>query len=143
MAQQVSLTADNTIELLMEDPLPALPQGGYYVVEVTGGFVNNSISLIIRSTLPASPRSGSCLNGADYGSRITGNDFVGGSSASPYLHAGPPSRSRRRSARRLRGTGAFPLPAGLDGPAEPGDGRRGQHHSGFSGWDRGRGAALS
>ena len=27
----------------MEDPLPPMPQGGYYVVEVTGGFVNNSI----------------------------------------------------------------------------------------------------
>ena len=42
VAQQVSLTGDNTIELLMEDPLPAMPPGGYYVVEVTGGFVNNA-----------------------------------------------------------------------------------------------------
>ena len=58
VAQQVSLSSDNTIELLMEDPLPALPPGGYYVVEVTGGFVNNSL-MIIRSTLPASRRPGS------------------------------------------------------------------------------------
>ena len=41
VAQQVSLSADNTIELLMENPLPAMPAGGYYIVEVTGGFVNN------------------------------------------------------------------------------------------------------
>ncbi len=39
VAQQVSLSSANTIELLMEDPLPALPAQGYYVVEVTGGFV--------------------------------------------------------------------------------------------------------
>ena len=44
VAQQVSLSSNNTIELLMEDPLPALPAGGYYVVEVTGGFVNNTFN---------------------------------------------------------------------------------------------------
>ena len=35
VAQQVSLDANNTIELLMQDPLPPMPAGGYYVVEVT------------------------------------------------------------------------------------------------------------
>ena len=34
VAQQVSL-AGKTIELLMQDPLPPMPPGGYYVVEVT------------------------------------------------------------------------------------------------------------
>ena len=52
--QQVSLGPDNTIELFMQDPLPAFPQGGYYVIEVTGGFVDNSFLKTIRSTWPAS-----------------------------------------------------------------------------------------
>ena len=80
VAQQESLTGNNTIELLMEDPLPALPPGGYYVVEVTGGFVNNSfvdnqIDLAGKSSI------GIELGGADYGSRLLGNDFIGGSSS--------------------------------------------------------------
>ena len=43
VAQQVSLSSDNTLELLMHNPLPPMPQGGYYVIEITGGFINNSI----------------------------------------------------------------------------------------------------
>ena len=37
-----------------------------------GRFCEQFSSLIIRSTLPASLRPESCLNGADYGTRITG-----------------------------------------------------------------------
>ena len=77
VAQQVSLTATGTIELLMENPLPPPPQGGYYVVEVTGGFVNNayddnSIDLAGKSS------TGIVLDGEDYGTTIAGNHFIGG-----------------------------------------------------------------
>ena len=48
VGQQVSLTAGNSIELLMQDPLPPMPIGGYYVVKVTDGFVNNAF-MVTRS----------------------------------------------------------------------------------------------
>ena len=84
MGQQVSLSSDNTIELLMEDPLPPMPQGGYYVVEVTGGFVNNTINNN-QINLAGKSSIGVVLNGADFGSRITNNQFVGSAAASPVF----------------------------------------------------------
>ncbi len=76
VAQQVSLSGD-TIELLMEDPLPAPPPGGYYVVEVTGGFVNNTID---GNTIDLTGKSSTAikLDGEDYGTRIVGNHIIGG-----------------------------------------------------------------
>ena len=61
----------------MENPLPAMPQGGYYVIEITGGFVNNSI---VNNNLDLTGKSstGIQLDGEDYGTRITGNHFIGG-----------------------------------------------------------------
>jgi hypothetical protein len=110
VAQQVSLSSDNSLELLMEDPLPALPAGGYYVVEVTGGFVNNSFD---GNSIDLSGKSstGMVLNGADYGTRITNNHFVGGTSASPlYTQTAISLTSVIDST--ASGTGAFPLPQG-------------------------------
>ena len=43
IAQQVSLSGNNLSSCSWKSPCP-LPQGGYYVIEITGGFVNNSIS---------------------------------------------------------------------------------------------------
>lgn len=110
VSQQVSLTASGTIELLMEDPLPAMPQGGYYIVEVTGGFVNNSfidnnINLIGKSS------TGIVLNGEDYDSHVIGNTFQGGSIYDDgYTGAAISVGAAIGSA--PSGTGPFPLPAG-------------------------------
>jgi hypothetical protein len=110
VAQQVSLSSNNTIELLMEDPLPAMPQGGYYVVEVTGGFVNNSI-LNNQIDLAGKSSGAIVLNGADYGTQIIGNVLVGGSSGSPvYTVTAISLTSVIGSA--ASGTGLFPLPQG-------------------------------
>lgn len=76
VAQQASLSG-STITLLMLDSLPAPPPGGYYVVEVTGGFVDDTIS---GNTLDLTGKSstGVKLDGEDYGITITGNHFIGG-----------------------------------------------------------------
>ena len=80
-AQQVQVTAGSDgfedLELLMEDPLPAMPAGGYYVIEVSPGyvntsFINNSISLVGKSS------GGFVLTGDAFGTRVIGNLFVGG-----------------------------------------------------------------
>ena len=54
-----------------------MPQGGYYVIEITGGFVNNSI---VDNTLNLTGKSstGIQLDGEDYGTLIAGNQFIGG-----------------------------------------------------------------
>ncbi len=78
VAQQVSLSGDqSSIELLMAGALPSPPPGGYYVVEVTGGFVNN---VFVNNTIDLSAKSstGIVLNGEDYGSQVIGNTFIGG-----------------------------------------------------------------
>jgi len=110
VAQQVSLTGNNTVELLMQDPLPPMPTGGYYVVEVTGGFVNNAF---IDNTIDLTGKSstGIVLDGEDYGSRIAGNDFIGGTTfdngyTGTAISLGAPIGSAPS------GNGAFPLPAG-------------------------------
>jgi hypothetical protein len=109
VAQQASLSG-NTIELLMQDPLPAPPPGGYYIVEVTGGFENNVIS---GNTLDLTGKSstGIKLDGEDYGTTITGNHFIGGTiynngynGTAIYLGAGISSASSSG--------GDFPLPWG-------------------------------
>jgi len=110
VAQQVSLSSTNTVELLMEDRLPPMPHGGYYVVEVTSGFVDNAF---VNNTLNLSGKSstGIVLNGEDFGTSIIGNDLIGGTiyetvytgaaiSLGASLYAAP------------SGNGAFPLPAG-------------------------------
>jgi hypothetical protein len=110
VAQQVSLSSNNTIELLMDDALPAMPHGGYYVVEVTSGFVNNGVN---NNTINLDGKSstGVVFNGEDYGTRIIGNHFIGGSiyetvytgtaiCLSAVIYSAP------------SGIGAFPLPTG-------------------------------
>ena len=110
VAQQVSLTADNTIELLMEDPLPAMPQGGYYVIEVTNGFVNNSF---INNTIDLTGKSstGLVLGGEDYGTQIIGNHFTGGTIYDD-VYTGTAISLIASLWSASSGNGAFPLPAG-------------------------------
>ena len=110
VAQQVSLSSDNSIELLMENPLPPMPQGGYYVIEVTGGFVNNSI---VDNTLNLSGKSstGIQLDGEDYGSRIVGNHFIGGT-IYETVYTGTAISIGATINSAPGGSGAFPLPAG-------------------------------
>jgi hypothetical protein len=110
VAQQVSLSSANTIELLMEDPLPAAPAGGYYVIEVTGGFVNNSFTNN-QLDLAGKSSTGIVLSGEAYGTRITGNHLVGGTIynnvyTGAAISVGAPIGSSPS------GSGAFPLPAG-------------------------------
>jgi hypothetical protein len=110
VAQQVSLGADNTIELLMEKPLPPAPPGGYYEIEVTGGFVNNAF---LGNTIDLAGKSstGIVLNGEDYGSQIVGNAFVGGSTYD-NVYTGTAIVLAAAIASAPAGSGAFPLPAG-------------------------------
>ena len=94
----------------MQDPLPAFPQGGYYVIEVTGGFVNNSF-INNQIDLAGKASTGMDLNGEDYGSRIKGNTFLGGSSGNTVFTDTAISLTAEIGS-APSGTGAFPLPAG-------------------------------
>ena len=109
VAQQVSLSGD-TIELLMQDPLPAPPPGGYYVVEVTGGFVNNTIA---GNTIDLTGKSstGIELDGEDYGTVITGNHFIGGTIYDDGYNGTAISLGATIGS-AASGDGAFPLPWG-------------------------------
>jgi hypothetical protein len=111
VAQQVSLSADgSSLTLLMEDPLPAPPRGGYYVLEVTSGFVNNSF---VDNTIDLTGKSstGLKLDGEDYGTRIIGNRFLGGT-AHDNGYTGSAIVLGAAIASAADGAGAFPLPAG-------------------------------
>ena len=110
VAQQVSLTSDNTIELLMEDSLPPLPSGGYYVIEVTGGFVDNTVA---NNTINLSGKSstGVVFNGEDYGTRIVGNHFIGGSTYET-VYTGTAISLSAVDYSAPGGYGPFPMPAG-------------------------------
>ncbi len=107
VAQQVSLSGD-TIELLMENPLPAPPPGGYYVVEVTGGFVNNTFA---GNTIDLTGKSstGIDLAGEDYGTVITGNHFIGGTIYDDGYNGTAISLGASLGS-AASGDGAFPLP---------------------------------
>ena len=109
IAQQVSMGSDNSLELLMENPLPAMPQGGYYVIEVTGGFINNSI---IDNNLDLTGKSstGIQLDGEDYGTRITGNHFIGGTTYNT-VYTGMAISLGAAINSAPSGYGAFPLPS--------------------------------
>jgi hypothetical protein len=94
----------------MADPLPAMPAGGHYVIEVTSGFVNNWF-INNQINLAGKSSTGIVLNGADFGSTITGNLFAGGSSGSPvYTQTAILDTSVIGSA--ASGNGPFPLPQG-------------------------------
>ena len=110
VAQQVSLSGDDSLELLMENPLPALPQGGYYVIEITGGFVNNSI---LDNTLELAGKSstGIQLDGGDYGTLVIGNHITGGSTYNT-VYTGVAISLGASFNSAAGGNGAFPLPAG-------------------------------
>ena len=94
----------------MEDPLPPMPQGGYYVVEVTAGFVNNAI---INNTLDLTGKSstGIVFNGEDYGTTIVGNHFIGGTTYNK-VYTGTAISLGATINSAPSGSGAFPLPAG-------------------------------
>jgi hypothetical protein len=110
VAQQVSLTSTGTIELLMENPLPPMPQRGYYLVEVTGGFVNNAY-LDNAIDLTGKSSTGIVLDGEDYGTTIAGNHFIGGTTYdNVYTGAAILLGSGISSA--ANGGGPFPIPAG-------------------------------
>ena len=108
VAQQVSFVG-NALELLMQTPLPQMPAGGYYVVEVNFGcFVNNAY---IGNTINITGKSslGLSADANNFGMRVIGNHFVGGSvwdgnatGTSITLEAGTASAAS--------GTGAYPLP---------------------------------
>ena len=111
VAQQVSLSSNNTIELLMEDPAAPMPAGGYYVVEVTSGFVNNTfdnnqIDLAGKSSI------GIVLNGADFGYADHEQSVRRRIERQPCLHADRDLGHVARSARRLPARGRFLLPQG-------------------------------
>ncbi len=118
VAEQVSLTSDGTIELLMRSPLPPMPPGGYYIVEVTGGFVNTTIE---DNTIDLKGKSstGVVLNGEDFGTTIADNLFIGGTTYdNVYTGTAISVTSTLDSA--ASGTGAFPLPAGWTALADLG-----------------------
>ena len=88
------------LELLMQDPLPAMPSGGYYIIEVNSGYVNtsfisNSINLNGKSS------TGFVLTGDDFGARVIGNAFYAGHELRRRIHRqrhldpGPSSNHRR------------------------------------------------
>jgi hypothetical protein len=110
VAQQASLSAGNTITLMMQDPLPAMPQGGYYIVEVTGGFVNNAF---VDNTIDLLGKSstGIVINGEDYHSVVIGNTFKGGS-VYQTVYTGTAISLGAAIASAPSGSGPFPLPAG-------------------------------
>jgi hypothetical protein len=94
----------------MEDPLPPMPAGGYYVIEVTAGFVNNAIT---NNTLDLSGKSstGVVFNGDDYGTTIVGNDFLGGTTYE-NVYTGTAISMGATINSAPSGSGQFPLPAG-------------------------------
>ncbi len=109
VAQQVSLSED-TIELLMEDPLPPPPPGGYNVVEVTDGFVSNAFD---ENTIDLTGKSstGIKLDGDDFGTSITGNHFLGGTTYDDG-YTGTAIMLGATLASAPGGDGAFPMPLG-------------------------------
>ena len=91
----------------MQDPLPAPPQGGYYVVEVTTGFVNDSFS---GNTIDLTGKSSTAikLDGEDYGTLITGNHIIGGTTYDDGYN-GSAIMLGSAIGSGASGTGAFPL----------------------------------
>ena len=72
---------------------------------MNNSIINNQINLAGKSSTAV------VLNGADYGTSITGNVFVGGSSDSPFYTPTAISLTSTIGS-AASGTGAFPLPAG-------------------------------
>ena len=92
-------------------PLPAPPPGGYYVVEVTGGFVNNTIAGQHDRPDRQVLHGHQARRRRTTGSRIVGNHFIGGTTYDDGYnghgdHAGGHHRLGGQRARR------FPLPWG-------------------------------
>ena len=109
VAQQVSLSG-NTLELLMASALPALPQGGYYVIEITSGFVSTAV---LNNTLDL---NGKCstdvqLDGANYGDSVIGNHLIGANAYGASFTGTAISLGATINS-ASGGSGAFPLPSG-------------------------------
>lgn len=83
VAQEVS-NADGSLTLLMQTPMPPLPSSGYYIVEVTDGFVgNNYIDNTINANNSSNNNSSASVDmdlgtGGNFGTRVIGNHFTGG-----------------------------------------------------------------
>ena len=79
VAQFVNLSSTNTIDLLMEDPLPQPPAGAYYIVVLTGGYVNDSF---LDNTINLANKTSVALELGDdsYGDRVIGNEVSFGAS---------------------------------------------------------------
>ncbi len=101
----------------MQDSLPAMPQGGYYVVEVTGGFVDNTFNGN-RIDLTGKSSVGISLNGTDYGTLITNNQFIGGTSGSPVF-SGRRSKSPASTVGSAASSGWASASAELDNSSGP------------------------
>ncbi|HKM52585.1 MAG TPA: hypothetical protein VJY33_04185, partial [Isosphaeraceae bacterium] len=80
VAQQVPIAfgTGNNLEMLMGDALPQPPSGGYFVVEVTPGFVNDSF---INNKINLANKTSTALklDGDAFGTTITGNQVSYGS----------------------------------------------------------------
>lgn len=113
IAQQASLSG-GTIELLMQDPLPPAPAGGYYIVEITGGFENITVS---GNTLDLTGKSstGFKVDGEDYGTTIVGNHFIGGTIYDDGYNGTAIILGAALSSAGSQG-GAFPLPGSWTAP---------------------------
>jgi hypothetical protein len=110
VAQQVSIDANNDLEFLMQDPLPPMPAGGYYVIEVNNGFYNTNV---IYNSLDLTGKSstGVVFGGDDFGTQIIGNQFIGGT-IYDNVYTGTSINLTAAIGSDGGGNGAFPLPWG-------------------------------
>ncbi len=80
IAQVVVNAPTGTNELLMADPLPQMPSGGYYEIEITNAFVDTSF---INNTINMTKQSsGIKIDGSNFDTRIIGNQIIGNTSYS-------------------------------------------------------------
>ena len=95
----------------MEDPLPHPPPGGYYVVEVTGGFVNNTID---DNTIDLTGKSstGIVLRRRGLRDRHHRQPFHRRHDLRRWLHRHGDRAGGHRSARPGAAASQFPLPPG-------------------------------
>lgn len=110
VAQQVSIDANNDIELLMQDPLPPMPAGGFYIIEVNGGFINTEV---VGNSLDLTGKSSTAVvfNGDDFATRISGNQIIGGSIYNTG-YTGAAIAVTASIGSQSTGNGPFPLPSG-------------------------------
>ena len=112
VAQQVQVIAGNggfeDLELLMQDPLPAMPTGGYYIIEVNPGYVNTSF---IDNSIKLNGKSsgGLRVTGDSFGARVIGNLFYGGTNYDNESTGNAISALAEFNTAGGNGTDAFPI----------------------------------